>query len=191
MEWVLVAIIVVLVAVVGVLLARQQRSRRLQEGFGPEYKRTVQRSGDQREAESELLERRKRREELDIRPLEPEARERYRDAWGATQRRFVDDPQAAVGEADELVTGVMRDRGYPVDEFEEQAAVVSVDHPGVVENYRAGHAISRKCADGRAGTEDLRQAMKHYRALFAELLDDRGDGDEPRAETQDDVKEVR
>jgi hypothetical protein len=188
MEWILVAVLAVLVVVAAVLLWRARRSQQLREGFGPEYERTVAERGDRRAAESELLERRDRREKLDIRELEPAAREQYADRWRATQRRFVDEPVEAVAAADELVAAVMRDRGYPVeDDFDRRAADVSVDHPVVVEHYRAAHAISTESARGDAGTEDLRQAMVHYRALFAELL---GGDDRPRDEANHDVKEM-
>jgi hypothetical protein len=190
MEWVLVVIIVVLIAVVALLMLRQRRSSRLREGFGPEYDRVVEERGDRRAAESELDDRRRRREQLDIRPLDEGARERFAERWRATQRRFVDEPSSAVQEADTLVASVMRERGYPLDDFEQRAADVSVDHPEVVENYRAAHGISIADAEGRAGTEDLRQAMVHYRALFDDLLGpDRhaaGNGD-----TRDEIREVR
>ena len=190
MIWVLVVIVVVLIAAGALVLMRQRRSRGLQEGFGPEYDRVVEERGDQRAAESEMLERRKRRDELEIRPLEPQAREEYAERWQATQRRFVDDPGAAVGEADELVSAVMRERGYPLDDFDQRAADVSVDHPVVVENYRAAHGISAANAEGRARTEDLRQAMVHYRALFDELLGS-GDAGSRDASAQDDIREVK
>ncbi len=171
MTWVLVAVIVVLLVIIGVLAARQQRSRNLKQDFGPEYNRVVAEQGDQRSAERELAERRKRVDDFEIRPLEPAARERYAERWTVAQRRFVDEPEAAVGEAHELVQQVMHDRGYPVDQdFEQRAADVSVDHPEVVENYRAAHAISVRAHNGQADTEQLRQSMVHFRALFDELL---------------------
>ena len=171
MIWVLVAVVAVLLVVVGVLLARQQRSRQLKAGFGPEYDRVVAERGDQRAGEKELLERRQRHEQFQIRPLDPSAREEYLQRWGTTQRRFVDEPAGAVGEANVLVSEVMHDRGYPVeDKFERMAADVSVEHPVVVENYRAAHAISVRSSNGQTSTEDLRQAMVHYRALFDDLL---------------------
>jgi len=188
MEWIVVAILAALLVGAAALLARRRRSQQLREGFGPEYQRTVAEHGDRRAAESELLERRQRREELEIRELEPAARERYDERWRAAQRRFVDEPGQAVAEADELVAAVMRDRGYPVeDDFDRRAADVSVDHPVVVEHYRAAHAISTQSAGGDADTEDLRQAMVHYRALFAELL---GGDTGRRDEVDHDVKEM-
>jgi hypothetical protein len=171
MVWVLVAVVVVLLLAIGVFLARQQRSRQLREGLGPEYDRVVAKQGDQRAAEKELLERRRRYDRFVIRPLEASARAEYRQRWDTLQRRFVDQPDAAVGQAGVLVRQVMRDRGYPVDvDFEQVADDVSVEHPVVVENYRAAHAISARATNGRASTEDLRQALVHFRALFAELL---------------------
>jgi hypothetical protein len=171
MIWVLVAVVVVLLVIIGVLIARQQRSRGLKANFGPEYDRVVTQRGDQRSAERELTERRKRVSEFEIRPLAPAARERYVERWGAAQRRFVDEPEAAVGEAHLLVQQVMHDRGYPVDDdFQQRAADVSVEHPEVVENYRAANSISLRAQQGQANTEQLRQAMVHFRALFDDLL---------------------
>jgi hypothetical protein len=169
--WVLVAVLVVAVVILVVLLMRSRRSQRLQEEFGPEYERTVEERGDRRQAEADLADRRERRAKLDIRPLEPGARDRYAERWQVAQRRFVDQPAPAVGEADALVSAVMSERGYPVsDEFDQRAADISVDHPVVVEHYRAAHAISQRATAGDASTEDLRQAMVHFRALFEELL---------------------
>jgi len=175
--WILIVVAaVVLIAIIAWAAARSRRSKQLQEGFGPEYERTVERSGDRRAAESELEARRERREELDIRALQPAARERYVSAWHQTQARFVDAPADALTEADSLVTSVMAERGYPMEDFDQRAADVSVDHPTVVENYRAAHAISTASGRGQASTEDMRQAMVHYRALFEELVDGGTDG---------------
>jgi hypothetical protein len=188
MVWIVVAVLAVLLIVAGVLLWRTRRSQQLREGFGPEYDRTVAEHGDRRAAESELLERRERREKLDVQDLEPTARERYAERWRATQRRFVDEPAQVVAEADELIKAVMRDRGYPVeDDFERRAADISVDHPVVVEHYREAHAISTDSARGDAETEDLRQAMVHFRVLFAELV---GEEDGRSDEARHDVKEM-
>jgi len=176
MVWVIVAVLVIALVIAGVVIARQRRSQRLQEGFGPEYGRTLAEKGDRRTAESELLERRERRQQLEIRELDPESRDRYAERWRDAQRTFVDQPSVAVAEADRLVSEVMHERGYPVEEdFERRAADVSVDHPQVVENYRAAHGISVRAARSEADTEDLRQALVHFRALFEELLgeDDR------------------
>ena len=175
--WILIVVAaVVLIAIIAWVAARSRRSKQLQEGFGPEYERTVERSGDRRAAESELEARRERREELDIRALQPAARERYVSAWHQTQARFVDAPADALTEADSLVTSVMAERGYPMEDFDQRSADVSVDHPTVVENYRAAHAISTASGRGQASTEDMRQAMVHYRALFEELVDGGTDG---------------
>jgi hypothetical protein len=171
MIWVLLAVIVVLLVVIGMLVARQQRSRRLKENFGPEYNRVVAERGDQRSAERELAERRRRVDEFEIRQLEPAARDRYLERWKRAQRLFVDEPAAAVGEAHVLVQQVMHDRGYPVDDdFEQRAADISVEHPDMVEHYRAAHSISVRAHSGQASTEQLRQSMVHFRALFDDLL---------------------
>jgi hypothetical protein len=172
--WIVIAIaaVVVVAAVVWSAL-RTRRTKTLREGFGPEYDRTVADAPSKREAEAELEGRQKRREQLDIQPLSPGARDRYADQWQTTQARFVDDPAEAIGDADALIQQVMRDRGYPVTDFDQRAADVSVDHPEVVNNYRAAHGISVANTRGKATTEDLRQAMVHYRALFAELLEER------------------
>jgi hypothetical protein len=169
--WILIAVAVVVVLIAVVWLGGVARRRRgLRERFGPEYDRTVSRTG-RREAEAELAEREEKRERLQIVPLASEARERYLASWQTLQGRFVDQPSQAVADADRLVTDVMRDRGYPMDDFEQRSADISVDHPGVVENYRAAHRIHTADRDGEASTEDLRQAVVHYRALFAELLE--------------------
>lgn len=169
--WIVIAVLfVAVVAIAAWALWSKRRTERLQETFGPEYKRTVGASDDRRRAESELETRRERRERLDIRPLTPEARDHYAEAWRDSQARFVDAPDDAVQEADRLITKVMRERGYPMEDFDRRAEDISVDHPGVVEDYRAAHAISLRTEDGSATTEDLRQAMVHYRALFDDLL---------------------
>lgn len=170
---VIIIVIGVIVAVVAALaLLRSQRRRRLQDWYGPEYEHTVEATGSERAADAELLARQKRHETLDIKPLDPGARERYADRWAMVQERFVDDPHAAVAEASELVTTVMSDRGYPTDtDDDQQVADLSVEHGKTVGEYREAIAISARAADGEASTEDLRMAMVHYRALFAELLD--------------------
>jgi hypothetical protein len=172
--WILIAIAaVVVLAVIAWSALRSRRTRTLREGFGPEYDRTVADAPSKREAEAELAERQKRREQLEIKPLSPEARDRYVESWRLTQAEFVDDPAAAIAKADALIQNVMRERGYPVEDFEQRAADVSVDHPEVVNNYRAAHGISVAHERDKASTEDLRQAMVHYRSLFAELLETR------------------
>jgi hypothetical protein len=172
--WVWVLIIVaaaIVIAALGMWLVQRYRRRRaLRERFGPEYDRSIEAARSRRRAEGELVGRAERREELDIRPLSGAARERYVAQWSELQRRFVDRPQVAVVEADDLITQVMRDRGYPVDDFESQADLVSVDHPGVVQNYRTAHSIFTKTTSGEATTEDLRHAVVAYRTLFEELV---------------------
>jgi len=170
--WVLIGVgVVVVVVALAFLLVDRRRSRQLQEKFGPEYGRTVADRGDRRVAESELRERKQVRERLDITPLSERQRERYAGEWEQVQSDFVEGPSEAVAEADRLVAEVMRERGYPVDDFEQQAAIVSVDHPDVENNYREGHEIYQSFGRGDASTEDLRQAMQHYRALFDDLLE--------------------
>ena len=170
--WILLAVVARVVggAVVWYML-RERRTAQLKEGFGPEYERTVRETGDRRDAEARLTERRERREELDVRPLSPAARDRYAERWRKVQADFVDEPAGAVAEADALVQEVMHERGYPMDDFEAQAELVSVDHADVVHHYREGHDIHERYGRGDASTEDLRQAMKHYRALFEDLLE--------------------
>src|ERR1700757_3719247 len=168
-----IAIIVAVIAVVAVVLfyLRTQRSRRLRERFGPEYERAISEAGSALgEAKLEKLE--KRVKKYDIHPLESAARDRYIEQWRLVQARFVDDPNATVDEADRLLGEVMAARGYPVSDFEQQAADLSVNHALVIEHYRAGHAIALRHARGQASTEDLRQALVNYRALFRELVDE-------------------
>ena len=167
---VVVAVALIVMAGVAWILRGQRRSRTLRDRFGPEYDRALNESGGRRAAEKELDRRSKRVAQLPIRPLPPNDRERYADLWRAEQARFVDDPRGAVHEADRLVEEVMRRRGYPIGDFEQRAADISVDHPVVVENYRAAHDIAQRVEHGHAGTEDLRQAMVHFRTLFEDLL---------------------
>ena len=180
-------IVAAVLVVAAILVTRQRRTQQLQDRFGPEYERVVAREGDRRAAESQLSEREKRRRELDIVELDPAARRRYLEAWGSTQGKFVDDPAGATSEANTLVATVMRERGYPVDDFDRRADDISVDHPKVAEDYRAAHAISQANEQGLATTDDLRQAFVHYRSLFVELLEPdgdahRADGDAHRAD---------
>jgi hypothetical protein len=169
--WVLVAIAAgIVVALVLWQALNARRSRTLKQRFGPEYDRTVERSGSRRDAEADLEARKERRDRLDIQPLTPAARDRYRAEWRRVQARFVDDPNGAVQQSDVLIQSVMRERGYPVEDFEQRAADVSVDHPHVVENYRAGRRLA-----GSDDTEDQRQAMVHHRALFEELVEEASD----------------
>jgi len=175
-QTILIVLVVVVVALavvaVGVWVYMQKRrTEQVRERFGPEYDRAMTEHGDQRGAQAELEARQKRVEHLDIRPLSPSDRERFAAAWRAAQAHFVDDPKAATADADRLVSELMQARGYPVGDFEQRAADVSVDHPLVVENYRAAHYIALRNERGEASTEDLRKAMVHYRALFEDLLE--------------------
>jgi hypothetical protein len=172
-EWVWVVIAILVVVALAILvwsMSRRKRSARLKEHFGPEYERTVGELGEQRAAEAELLQREKKRKKLDIVDLSPEARHEHTATWQRVQTDFVDDPIDAVGRAERLVTRVMRERGYPIDDFDHRAADISVDHPDIVENYRSAHAIYASQHDGDISTEEARQAFVHYRALFDRLL---------------------
>ncbi|MBV8346913.1 MAG: hypothetical protein JOZ49_05060 [Mycolicibacterium sp.] len=164
-------VIIALAIMVSRMVIARRRTHRLKERFGPEYERTVGQLGEQHAAEKELGARERKRAKLDIVPLAPEARERYADTWQTVQTAFVDDPSNAVEEADRLLTQVMRARGYPIDDFDQQAADISVDHPTVVENYRAAHSIHLRQEQDDVGTEDQRKAFVHYRALFEKLLE--------------------
>ena len=166
----LVVVIVVLLAAIGWLLYERRRSSELQSRFGSEYRRAVEDAGDRRSAEAELRRRQERVDALEIRDLPADPRDRYAPAWRQIQVLFVDEPRGAIEDADELIGRVMKDRGYPVADFEQRVADVSVDHPAVVEHYRAAHAIAGRRGDLDTNTEDLRQAMVHYRALFEDLL---------------------
>ena len=168
MAGILVAIIVLLMIVW--IVVRQQRTAKLRRRFGPEYDHAVREHGT-RKAEGVLLEREKRVEKFPVRALNADERERFITEWRALQSRFVDDPRVAVNDADQLVNRVMEARGYPMADFEQRAADVSVDHPRVVTNYRAAHEIALRHRQGQATTEDLRQAMIYYRSLFDELLE--------------------
>jgi hypothetical protein len=172
--WIVIAVAALVILALGVwVVMSRQRRERLRGRFGPEYDRAVSEHGSRRGAEAELARREEQRERLDIVPLSPAARERYSESWRELQTRFVDEPSRSVTEADRLVTDVMRERGYPMDEFDQRVADVSVDHPEVVEHYRAAHSIHLANEGGEASTEDLRQGVVHYRALFNELLDTR------------------
>jgi FtsZ-interacting cell division protein ZipA len=175
--WIVIAAAAVL-AVLAVVwsAARARRSGELKDTFGREYDRTVEQAGDRREAERELRERQRQHDELELKPLSAESRARYARRWQSTQTRFVDDPRGAVAEADTLVQEVMKERGYPTDDFDRRVADISVDHPELVEKYRTAHGIAQASERNEASTEDLRHSVRHYRALFAVLLetDDNG-----------------
>jgi len=168
-----IAVVVVLV-IVGILLAqvftRRKRSEQLQNQFGPEYDHTVQVMGNEKKARTELEERQKHVEALDIHPLSASEYERYVADWAAVQSKFVDEPGQAVVDADRLIMEVMQMRAYPVSDFEQRAADVSVSYPALVSNYRAARDIALKNEQRQANTEELRQAMIYYRSLFNELL---------------------
>jgi hypothetical protein len=168
----LIVLVVIIVAALVFTTVRKRRSQRLRERFGPEYQRLVRKEGDVKKAEQVLEFRQKRREKFKIRPLSPTDRSSFTYRWNEVQAKFVDDPPGAVTLADSLVTDVMQARGYPIADFDQQAADISVDHPVVVENYRKAHDIALRHGKGQASTEDLRTAMVHYRSLFQELLDD-------------------
>jgi hypothetical protein len=165
---IIVAIIVVVAIVAGVVY--DQRRRRLRQRFGPEYDRLVEETGSKAKAEAELTSRQRRVAGLDIRPLDPAARARYAESWAAVQEQFVDSPQEAVMAAHRLVMTVMQERGYPTEGGDQVVADLSVDHANVLDHYRAAYDINQRAADNAASTEDLRQAMIHYRALFQDLL---------------------
>jgi hypothetical protein len=166
--WIVIAAVVVAVIVIAWAVARKRRTAALQQRFGPEYHRALREKGER--AESELLERQKRVERFSIRELSAAERERFITDWRVVQSRFVDDPEGAVRDADDLVTRLMQARGYPMSDFEQRAADISVDHPRVVDNYRAAHEIAIRHQRGQATTEDLRNAIIYYRSLFDELL---------------------
>ena len=172
--YIIIAVVLVLVIVgltLGPIFARRKRSERLHDQFGPEYDRTVQALGNEKEAQTELDERRKHVETLNIRPLSLSERERYLADWTAVQSKFVDEPGQAVEDADRLIMEVMQMRAYPVSDFEQRAADISVNYPDLVSNYRAAREIALKNEQQQADTEELREAMIHYRSLFEELLE--------------------
>jgi hypothetical protein len=163
-------------AVVAMIVSRnraRQRSTALREHFGPEYQRALEQHGSRARAEKELLLRERRVQKLDLKLLRPEQCERFSAAWASVQQRFVDDPSGAVVDADRLVKEVMVARGYPMSDFDQRVADLSVEHAHVLDHYRAARNVALANAEGRAGTEDLRQAMVHYRALFTDMLEAR------------------
>jgi FtsZ-interacting cell division protein ZipA len=173
-----VTVILIIVAVAAIafglfMYIQKERTKRLRSKFGPEYDRVVDSYGNRSKAEEDLVHRQKRVEKLHVRDLTPADADRFADAWRAEQARFVDSPRDAIANADRLVNELMQTRGYPMGDFEQRAADISVDHAVVLENYRAAHAIAVRDSQATASTEDLRQAMVHYRTLFEELLDRR------------------
>jgi hypothetical protein len=169
----IVILVVAVLVIIGiaVMILRGRERERLQKHFGAEYDHQVEAAdGSKAKAEAELLKREKRVHKLEIKPLPPRERDRFADEWQQVQARFVDDPERSIALADALVAEVMSARGYPVQDFEQRAADISVEHPKVVENYRAAHEIAVRHSKGKAGTEDLRSALLGYRSLFDELL---------------------
>jgi hypothetical protein len=168
----LAAAVILVIAVVAWLYVRKRRSATadLRQRFGPEYERAVREHGSERKAEAKLADREKRVEMLKIRDLDPMEHERFLKQWASVQSRFIDSPKGAVAEADDLVSSLMKTRGYPVSDFDQRAADISVDHPRVMENYRSAHEIALRVGKDEATTEDLRTAMIHYRSLFEELV---------------------
>ena len=169
---VLAAVAILIIAALGWLYVRKRRSTTadLRQKFGPEYERAVQKHGSERKAEAKLANRQARVEKLNIRDLDPMERERFSKQWESVQSRFVDSPRGAVAEADDLVSALMKTRGYPVSDFDQRAADISVDHPRIVDNYRSAHEIALRVGKDGASTEDLRTAMIHYRSLCEELM---------------------
>jgi hypothetical protein len=167
-----VIVVVMLVAIVAaIMFSRRRQGERLRDAFGTEYDRQVEEAGGSRpKAEAELLKREKRVEKLDIRPLPPAQKEAFLADWSQVQAGFVDDPEKSIALADALVGDVMKALGYPVEEFDQRAADISVEHPQLVANYRAAHEIAVRHRQGKAGTEDLRAAFIGYRSMFEELL---------------------
>ena len=168
---VIVLVIILLVVLAAIVLAvRASRRKKLQNTFGPEYDRVVADSGNRADAEKELREREKRHAELELKPLSPESTAKYSAAWEEVQIQFVDNPGEAVATADDLTTKLITERGYPTGDYDDQLASLSVEHAATLGHYRDAHEISRRSKEGEASTEDLRQALVHYRALFADLL---------------------
>jgi hypothetical protein len=169
---VLAAAVILIIAVLAWLYVRKRKSTtaELRKKFGPEYELAVRKHGSERKAEAKLADRQGRVEKLNIRYLDPMERERFSKQWESVQSRFVDSPKGAVAEAEDLVSSLMKARGYPVSDFDQRAADISVDHPRVVENYRFAHEIALRVGRDEATTEDLRTAMIHYRSLFEELV---------------------
>lgn len=173
--YIIIAVVLVLVImgiIMGPTFARRRRTTKFQDKFGPEYDRTVQTMGTEKKAQTELNDRQKHVDSLDIRPLTNNERERYLADWTAVQAKFVDQPGQATIEADHLIMEVMQLRDYPVSDFEQRAADISVNYPDFVTNYRAARETAIRNEQHHAGTEDLRKALINYRSLFDELLNE-------------------
>ena len=168
---VVVAVVALLIVIAAWYYSARRRRAQIRERFGPEYDRTVQSVGEPTKAEQILAERAARVERFKLRALAPDQADAFTREWRRIQAKFVDDPDGAAGQADQLVTQVMTARGYPMEDFDRRAEDLSVDHPHVVQNYRTARALVLRRSRGEAGTEELRQAVVNYRALFDELLE--------------------
>lgn len=191
LEIILIAVAVLLVLAIVTLWVRNRRSTALKHQFGPEYDRTVRTVRDEAKAEALLAERQKRVSRYDIKPLSNEMRNHFIDTWRSVQAQFVDDPHYAVTRADDLLGEVMHARGYPVKDFDQRAEDLSVDHPDVVQHYRTAHAIALRHGQGEASTEDLREAMIHFRALFDDLVNEPEPGRPALAKERHDGRTAR
>jgi len=188
MRTIAVLVLVLLVVALALWAVRQRRTASLRQRFGGEYDRAVDRAGSRREAEQGLTEIARRRDALELHPLSAAQRHSWTEQWGAVQARFVDAPAEAVADARDLLPALMRERGYPVEDFDSRAALLAADHPVVVGEYRAAEdAYRRHEASGGSSTESLRQALVHYRALFEALVSPDGDGDAPDGSAHDEV----
>ncbi|WP_328624152.1 hypothetical protein OHA88_03405 [Streptomyces sp. NBC_00353] len=170
----IIVVVVLIVLAVGLWMAA--RRRHLRERFGPEYERAVEAGDSRTAAERDLRDREQRHDDLDLKPLAPTARQQYTQDWSSVQEHFVDRPREAVGEADQLVTRLMKERGYPTEGYEQQVKDLSVEHGRTLEHYRAAHEVNARAGGQQTTTEELRGAMVHYRALFDDLLTN---GDRP------------
>lgn len=177
-----VAIVIIVLAVVAIAataISRHRRSEALKQRFGPEYDRAVGEQHSRRAAERDLQHRERRHADLELKELEPQQRQAYAEQWERMQAHFVEEPEAATREADELVTKVMHERGYPVEDFDTRVQDLSVDHAETIGHYRDAHEINKVNQRGQASTEQLRQALMHYRSLFADLLGEASGGGRP------------
>ena len=169
---VVVVLVVLVLALVAAAAKRRRRTEQLRGTFGSEYDRTLDATGRRKDAERDLAERKARYDALELRPLSAASRERYQSQWVGVQTRFVDDPEAALSQGDQLVTRLMDERGFPTDDVDTQERLLSVEHAHVLDSFRAGHATEERVRAGQAGTEEVRQAMLHFRTVFEDLLDD-------------------
>jgi hypothetical protein len=173
-------VLIAAIVVIGSRMARQRRTEQLRQQYGPEYDRAIDQADTQREAESELRDRSKRHEQLELRTLDTSEREDFARRWSDVQGQFVDDPSDAVRNANLLVVEVMSARGYPVEDFDQQTADLSVQYPELTQRYREARSIARANENGNANTEDLRQAVTSYRSLIKALLADDDERDRTR-----------